>query len=408
MSQAKPGKRFMSIDPIAAYTLRIIAEGMSAADLPETPAVPVLRPLLPNADRLLPYLRRIDATRIYSNHGPLCRELEQRLVRVLALPADGLVSASSGTAALIGAILAAAGLGTAARPLALIPAYTFSATASAVEQCGYQPHLVDVDAESWMLVADRLIDHPERERVGLVVPVAPFGRPVAQEPWQRLHTATGIPVVIDGAASFAALAERPRQFLGAIPVTISFHTTKAFATGEGGAVATTDIDLAKRSAQALNFGMRGVRDCGMPSINGKMSEYHAAVGLAELDGWPDKLGALHAVAERYRQALVAVGLADRFYGAPDIGPNHALFQCRGAVEAHSVQRGLRQGGIDFRLWYGQGLTRQTYYTNLPRDTLNVTDDIAQCLLGLPMAPDLGEEDIGHVVSVLASSLRCDG
>ena len=93
--------------------------------------------------------------------------------------------------------------------------------------------------------------------------------------------------MIDGAASFAGLAERPDRFLGAIPVAISFHATKAFATGEGGAVATSDVDLAQRSAQALNFGVSSIRDCRMASTNGKMSEYHAAVGLAELDGWPE-------------------------------------------------------------------------------------------------------------------------
>src|SRR5207245_1355138 len=115
--------------------------------------------------------------------------------------------------------------------------------------------------------------------------------------------ATGIPVIIDGAASFAGLVERPEASLGAIPVALSFHATKAFATGEGGAVATEDVALARRVAQALNFGISGVRDSRMASTNGKMSEYHAAVGLAELDGWTEKLAAFRVVAERYRQAF---------------------------------------------------------------------------------------------------------
>jgi dTDP-4-amino-4,6-dideoxygalactose transaminase len=374
-------------------------------DLPTSPAVPVLRPLLPSADRLLPYLRRIDETRLYSNHGPLSRELEERLARALGLPADGLVCASSGTTALIGAVLATAGPATPDRPLAIIPAFTFAATAAAVEQCGYHPYLADVDAESWRLATGRLIDHPELQRVGLVVPVAPFGRPVPQGPWLRWRARTGIPVVIDGAASFAGLAERPWEFLGAIPVAISFHATKAFATGEGGGVATDDVDLAQRSGQALNFGISGVRDCRMASTNGKISEYHAAVGLAELDGWVEKLASLRAVAARYRQALAAAGLVDRFFGAPDIGPNYALFRCRDASEADRVEHCLRRGGIDFRLWYGKGLHRETYYADLPRDALAVTDAIAPCLLGMPMAPDLGEAAIGRVVEVLSAALR---
>ena len=252
-----------------------------------------------------------------------------------------------------------------------------------------------------MLASDRLIDHPQRQRVGLVVPVGPFGRGVPQEPWRRFRAATGIPIVIDGAAGFAGLTERPEQYLGEIPVAISFHATKAFATGEGGAVATEDVALARRVAQTLNFGISGVRDCRMASTNGKMSEYHAAVGLAELDGWAAKLAGFRAVAEHYRRALVAGGLAERFYGAPDIGPNYALFRCRDSAEAERAAHGLGDNGIDFRLWYGTGLHHQTYYTDLPHDPLEMTDKLAPCLLGVPMAPDIGPATIARIVSVLA-------
>src|SRR6266478_4083507 len=99
----------------------------STAAQVQTKTIPVLRPRLPPAERLLPYLGRIDATRVYSNHGPLVSDLERRLA-----------------------------------------------------------------------------DHPERDRIGLVVPVAPFGRPVPQHPWQTFRQQSGIPVVIDGAASFEA------------------------------------------------------------------------------------------------------------------------------------------------------------------------------------------------------------
>ena len=58
--------------------------------------IPVLRPRLPSAEQLLPYLRRIDATRIYTSWGPLALELEERLCRRFSLPVGGVVSASSG------------------------------------------------------------------------------------------------------------------------------------------------------------------------------------------------------------------------------------------------------------------------------------------------------------------------
>ena len=260
----------------------------------------VLRPRLPSAEQLLPYLRRIDATRVYSNHGPLCRELERRLSKQLRLPADNVVCASSGTIAIVGAILAVAARAK-AKPLAVVPALTFVATASAVEQCGYEPYLADVDPQSWMLDPKALAQHPLLDRVGLVVPVAPFGRPVPQQPWSEFRRRTKVPVVIDGAASFDTILRDPHIFMGEIPVALSFHATKSFGTGEGGAIATSDVDLAAESTSALNFGSHIARNSCSPSTNGKMSEYHAAVGLAELDGWEAKRSALSTVVSRYKR-----------------------------------------------------------------------------------------------------------
>lgn len=389
--------------PARAISARVVSAPVPRAQSLLT--IPVLRPLLPSAERLLPYLRRIDETRVYTNHGPLSLMLQDRLAQAFGLPAGGLICTSSGTAALVGAILASAGRATVDQPLAIIPAFTFAATVSAVEQCGYRPYLADVDAETWMLNPERLIHHRKRERFGLIMPTAPFGRPVPQAPWRRFCEVTGIPIVIDGAASFAGLSERPSEYLGTIPVAISLHATKAFATGEGGAIATSDVELAERSAMALNFGLNGSRDCRMASTNGKMSEYHAAVGLAEFDGWSEKRRAFGSVAKWYRQRLAAAGLAERFCGAPDIGPNYAVFRCQDAVEAERVSQRLRHQGIDFRLWYGSGLHRQTYGAGLPRDRLETTDAIAPCLLGLPMAPDFTNATVARVVAALTAGLQ---
>jgi dTDP-4-amino-4,6-dideoxygalactose transaminase len=362
--------------------------------------IPVLRPALPLAEQLLPYLRIIDDTRVYSNHGTLNAALERRLAEHLGLPAGGLVCASSGTAALVGAILASAGRGTAERPLAVMPAFTFVATALAAEQCGYRVCLADIDPDSWMLEPERLLADPRLAKAGLVIPVAPFGRPVPQAAWARFQSATGIPVVIDGAASFAGLTAEPDRFLGQIPVTISLHATKAFATGEGGAVATGSDLLARRTEQALNFGVETGRDCAMPGTNGKMSEYHAAVGLAELDGWPSKLEAWQRVAECYRRHLRQAGIDGGFYGAPEVGPNYPLFLCRSAQEAEGMTEALGRSRIDYRRWYGFGLHRHTYYRGIEHDGLSVSEDVAHRLIGLPVAPDLAESDVARIVDAL--------
>jgi dTDP-4-amino-4,6-dideoxygalactose transaminase len=365
--------------------------------------VPVLRPQLADADRLLPYLRQIDTARIYTNWGPLASELERRLAGHFGLGENGVVSASSGTAALVGAILGSAGRARPDRPIALIPAFTFVATAIAVEQCGYQPYLVDVSADTWLLDVDQLVGHPSLNRTGLVVAVAAFGRPVAQEACSAFRRRTGIPVVIDAGASFEAVSADPNRYIGDVPAAMSFHATKSFATGEGGCVVATDAQLSTLVTRALNFGFFADRVCRSASTNGKMSEYHAAVGLAELDDWPRKHAALLAVADRYRARLDSAGLAARFLGAPAVAGCYALFRCADAREATRVQRSLTRSNIEFRLWYGGGLLEQPHFHDVPHDSLSVTERMAPLIIGLPVAADLTETALERVVTALSDA-----
>ncbi len=224
------------------------------ADLKPAKSILVQRPLLPRAERLLPYLREIDETRVYSNFGALALRLGSRLEARFALPMHSVIVAASGTAALIGAILAAAGRATIERPYALLPSFTFVATAAAAQACGYEPLPCDVDEKSLTFSPKDALEHPDLDRIGLVLPVGAFGIGLRQADWLGFRRASGVPVVIDGAACFEAACETPDALLGEIPVVMSFHATKSFSSGEGGCVITTDRDLAKKTVQGINFG----------------------------------------------------------------------------------------------------------------------------------------------------------
>ena len=382
--------------PTAAPEAAVASEAMGT--------VPVLRPQLPRAASLLPYLRRMDANRIYSNFGPLLREFETRLAAELGLAGDCVASAGSGTAAIAGAILAAAGRAVPERPLALMPAYTFVATAVAARECGFDPLLADIDAESWMLDPQALLGHPSLDRVGVVIPVSAYGRPVAQAGWLDFQQRTGIAVVIDGAASFEALCRDPARHIGSIPVALSLHATKSLGTGEGGCVLARDPEFVARATQAMNFGFRHSRDSASASINGKMSEYHAAVGLAELDGWQGKQSAFAAIVADYRAQAVQAGVERRLFTAPDICSSYVLLRCDDASQSLALQSALRQHNVEFRIWYGAGLHHQTHFANCQRDPLPVTDALAPCLIGLPMAPDLDTRQIARVIRALGAGL----
>jgi len=313
-----------------------------------------------------------------------------------------MVCASSGTAALVGAILATAGRAASDRPLAVVPALTFVGTALAVEECGYEVFVADIDPTSWTLDPTRLEEELALDRVGLVVPVAPFGRPIDQTRWQTFRGRTGIAVVIDGAASFDLTASSPDQLLGTIPVTMSFHATKAFSSGEGGCIACGSSAAAIDALRALNFGFYDDRNTVAASTNGKMSEYHAAVGLAELDGWAAKRAHLEGVVALYRDAFASVGLAGRLVCAPAVGLSYILFEAGDFAESASVQRALRAHGVDLRLWYGRGIHRHTHFARVARGRLDTAEDVASRLIGLPLAPDLAPGDVKRVADAVSA------
>jgi dTDP-4-amino-4,6-dideoxygalactose transaminase len=346
--------------------------------------IPVLRPQLPTARALLPYLERIDASRTYSNWGPLVVELGERLTRKLGAP-EG---------ALVGAILATAGRASGDKPLAIIPNYTFTATALAAQMCGYQPVLASCASGSWSFSPEDLASQTDiLKRTALVVPVAPYGRLVPQGPWQEFQSRTGIPVVIDGAACFDLLVDQPSA-LGPIPLALSFHATKAFATGEGGCVIANDPAVREKVLRCLNFGFLESRNTAMPATNGKMPEYCAAVGLAELDAWDDKRAAALRTFRTYQRGFAAAGLSGRLWGPPDISCAYTLLECASGDEADAVIAALAWDGIDTRRWYGDGLKAHDAFAGWKLLQLHGDDELdPRVLVGLPFATDLSHRDI---------------
>ena len=365
--------------------------------------IAVCRPLLPTLDKIAPYLRSIDAERRYTNHGELVLELQQRIRATFELPSQ-IVAASCGTSAIAGAILGSTGRATKRRPICLLPAYTFIGTLSAIELCGFVPYFIDVNPKTWMLDSARCLSHRIIDDVGLVVPVAPYGRPISQGDWKQFRDRTGIPVVVDGAAAFAGIVADPESTLGDIPVAVSFHATKAFAAGEGGAVLCNDQEASTAILQCLNFGYKSGKPGARPALNGKMSEYHAAVALAELDGWITKRAGFRRVAQLYKDASRGSNMAGQLHLSPSISPSYALFDAARSDIASRVQAALRANQIGYRMWYGSGLHRLSYCSGFGRDALPHTENIAARLIGLPMSCDMSSDDVSTVVRVVSGCL----
>ncbi|WP_053068280.1 DegT/DnrJ/EryC1/StrS family aminotransferase [Synechococcus sp. GFB01] len=328
---------------------------MTAA--PSEISIPVNRPRLPTAERLLPYLREIDATRQYSNFGPLQTRLQRSLADHHGVGAANLALAASGTAALLALIQAIVGGPSERRPLCLCPSYTFVGTAAAIRLARLQPFLLDVDPLSWALNPASLETCPELERAALVLVVAPYGRPPDLDAWQTFTRRTGIPVIVDAAACFDSI-DAAAVVRGSIPVAVSLHATKTFSTGEGGLILAADPQLIDRAARALNFGFRDDRSSSGPCFNGKLSEYHAAVGLAELEGWATKRQGFLLAARSYARRAARSGWSHALHVREDHACPYALLMAADQPQAKTIEAELSRAHVGWRHWYGWGLHRQ--------------------------------------------------
>lgn len=365
----------------------------------------VCRPQLPEADAIAGYLRTIDARRLYTNRGPLVNLLEERLSREMDAPRHGVHTASSGTSALEVAILAHAGLARAERPLALIPSFTFAATGLAVERCGYRAHFVDIDPATWAADPAALARHPRLAEAGLIVGVAPYGILPDMAGFEALQRDTGVPVVIDAAAAFEQVVTRPAPLSKTVPLTLSFHATKTFSTGEGGAVIWGDRDGQGKVTQVSNFGFFLSRECKVAGTNAKMSEYHAAIGLAMLDAFDARKRDYAAVARAYEAAARGRDLGGRLHLPARVSSAYALFEADSTAGFLAAEAHLLEHHVETRRWYEAGQHVQPHFRACPADPLPVTDSLSARLLGLPMAHDLSAGDVAHIVACLAEAAR---
>jgi dTDP-4-amino-4,6-dideoxygalactose transaminase len=361
------------------------------------------RPLLPPLMRLAPYIAEVDAARFYTNFGTMHERLRLGLAAHLGLDEGQVGLANSATSGLIGALLAVAGRARADRPLCICPSYTFVATGLAAQACGYTPFLADIDPASWALDPDRVATLPAMARAGAVVAVAPYGRDIDLGAWQDFAERTGCPVVVDAAASFDTLDGAALRATR-LPVIVSLHATKTLSAAEGGLVLSGDADIVSRTVAALNFGFVTERRSVTAAINGKLSEYHALVGLADLDGWPAKRAGFIRAARLYAAAAEAAGLGGRFVADAARATPYAHFVAADGAEADRVLRMLPAAGIECRRWYERGLHPQPAFADCPREALPVTADLAARLVGLPFAMDLAPDEAARVVGAVAAAV----
>ncbi len=356
--------------------------------------VAVARPRLPNTDEILPFLREIDMYQWYSNFGPLNSKWQTGLSAYFG--GAGVVCWATATSGLAAALMAQdAPRGS----LCAVPAWTFAASAHAIVMAGLVPWIVDVDVDTQQLTPQAMHEYlpSAPSMVGAVMPVMPFGSPMDLASWDQFNADTGVPVVVDAAAAFDTL--RPSL----VPAVVSLHATKVLGIGEGGLVTSRDEELLLRIGRILNFGFLGSREATILALNGKLSEYGAAIGLAALADWTAIRSDFLRVGSTYRAALEADSGAvlQDGYGCRWVSSTCVVkLVADGAMQ--TAQR-LAASGIATRRWWGRGLHRHTAFAGFPCTALPATETLAETQLGLPCWRDLPDDTIRRICGLLRPS-----
>lgn len=365
--------------------------------------IPFQRPSMPSTAKIDGYLELSRAAHWFSNSGPCCRLLRDRLAERVGAYC---VPVASGTLGLMAAIasLGRGGHGTEA-PGALMPSFTFPATAQAAIWAGHNPHLLDIDPVHWHLDAGRLesVLVAERGRWSVVVAVGTFGTPPlseARERWERACREAGVPLIVDSAAGFGGVGDDgvPVGAQGDVEV-VSFHATKPFAVGEGGAVFTKDRALYERIERTVNFGFGAGRAATTAmGLNAKMSELHAAVALAVLDDY-------HLILEHRRELAHQIRAEAHSSIAWQADCERSTWQFVPVAFPDAERRRRAEaacaGVIETRTYY-QPLHTMTPFRDCPArgGGLECTTDLHDRVLCLPMANDLSAEEVLAITSVV--------
>jgi dTDP-4-amino-4,6-dideoxygalactose transaminase len=374
-----------------------------------TEKIPFLKPNPPKLSELLEQLAEIEASSIYSNYGPVNTRLEQSLTREFFGGQGACVSVCNATIGLMLAIRMVIGArsGT-TRGYALMPSFTFAATAHAAIWAGLTPLLCDIEPDTWLAAPTaekRLLDRYGDE-IAVIVPYATFGNNLDLNRYEKLSNEYGIPIVIDAAASLGSLDDNGNNFGTGFrhPVVFSMHVTKTFATSEAGLIYcanTTSVDTLRAMG---NFGFDRPRNATMPGLNSKLSEVAALLALQKLQGFDEVVRNRVQRAKLYQEMLGGWIFQRRNGQSRAYQFVSVLVPDLYATRRDYVLEQLASEGISFGQYFDPHLADQPYFKDVCLfGELPETESVASRIISLPLSDFMPETDITRVCQVLRNA-----
>jgi dTDP-4-amino-4,6-dideoxygalactose transaminase len=367
--------------------------------------IPVTKPYLPDVNEYDEYLNTIWERQWLTNNGPLVNELELKLKNYLDL--DHLLYVTNGTVALQLAIKALGLTGE-----IITTPFSYVATTSSIVWEGCTPIYVDIESDTFN-IDPRKIEGAITSKTSAILATHVFGNPCKIDEIQAIADKHGLKVIYDAAHCFGTLYKNRSVFEYGDISTTSFHATKLFHTIEGGAVFTRSPELLKKLAFMRNFGHNGAEEFAELGINGKNSEFHAAMGLCNLKHIDEILEKRRSLSLHYHERLKELHVQfPKLNEARDY--NYAYFPVLFESQELMLRciKALENEKVYCRRYFYPALSTLPFVMS---DSMPICDSVVQRIVCLPLYHTLTYSDLDFISRILLreqnyglTDLRKDG
>ena len=352
----------------------------------------VTKSFLPDIKEYFAQLEKIWESGQLTNDGPLVSMLERRIAEYLEV--ENFFYVSNGTIALQIAIKALNLTGD-----IITTPFSYCATTHALiwEKCN--PIFADISANSLTCEVDEINKVLTPQSRGILTTHV-YGNSGNLADQEKLAAENNIPLIYDGAHAFDVKHKGKSIFTYGTVSTCSFHATKIFHTIEGGAIITKDAKIAEKIRGLRSFGHRG-DDYFDVGINGKNSEFHAAMGLVNLDHFPKIKAHRKDVSEVY-ESLLSEKIS-LIQWNKDNTRNYSYFPVLFDSEdvLLKVLQHLNEANIFPRRYFYPALNELPY---LSHQSCPIAEDVAKRVACLPLSAEIDLEDVRQIVAIINNAL----
>ncbi len=357
--------------------------------------VNVTKAFLPPIEDYIQYIERIWESHQLTNNGPLVRELESKLKDYLGV--RHLFFVSNGTIALQLAIKALN-----LRGEIITTPFSYVATTSSIIWEGCRPVFVDIDPET-LCLNPTLIEEAINPDTTAILATHVYGHPCDLDSIENIAGRHGIKIIYDGAHAFGSCLNG-RSLLAHGDISIcSFHATKLFHTVEGGCIITRAEETGRTISLMRSFGHIGEEDYYCAGINGKNSEFHAAMGLAVLPRVKFLIERRKSLSEIYDRDLSAVNLTFP-KKEKKLEYNYSYYPVIFGSEDQmlKIREVLNKEGIYPRRYFYPSLNQLPYCWGKP---CPISEDISKRILCLPLYPEMDESLVEKITRTILCQMN---